>query len=223
MTSSFHGRLVPVLVFGLMLAGCDGGDRDADDALADSLAAALEGRAARNDSTPAAAPTAGTTLPADSDAAPARGDCVAPEVPPAPGARTVQVFLSCGEVVAPVRRQVAATPAVLRAALEELLRGPTPEEARAGFQSFFSAETAGMLESVVVGADGVARISFRDFSAIMPNASSSAGSQQLLDQLRATIFQFPSVREANLSFGGDCEAFWNWLQRGCEPLRPVPR
>lgn len=221
MTSSLHARLVPVLLLGLMLAGCEGGDRDADDALADSLAAALEARAGRG-STPAATPPADTT-PGDSGAAPARGDCIAPEVPPAPGARTVQVFLSCGEAVAPVRRQVAASPAVLRAALEELLRGPTPEEARAGFQSFFSAQTAGMLESVGVGADGVARISFRDFSAIIPNASSSAGSQQLLDQLRATIFQFPSVREANLSFGDDCEAFWNWLQRGCEPLRPQPR
>jgi hypothetical protein len=83
------------------------------------------------------------------------------------------VFLSCGEAIAPVQRQVAASPAVLRAALEELLRGPTPDEARAGFHSFFSTETAGMLESVVVGADGVARISFRDFSALIPNASSS--------------------------------------------------
>jgi hypothetical protein len=224
MTRSSRGGLFPALALALMAVGCDRGDRAADDALADSLEAALEGRAAGGGSTPASAPPADTTAaPADTGGAPARVECAAPEPPQAPGARTVQVFLSCGEAIAPVQRQVAASPAVLRAALEELLRGPTPDEARAGFHSFFSTETAGMLESVVVGADGVARISFRDFSALIPNASSSAGSQQLLDQLRATIFQFPSVREANLSFGGDCEAFWNWLQRGCEPLRPEPR
>jgi spore germination protein GerM len=128
------------------------------------------------------------------------------------------VFFSCGEQVRPVERALAPTRAVLRAALEQLLRGPTAEERAAGFHSFFGAATAGALRSVVVR-DGVARIDFADFSRAIPNASSSAGSAQLLAQLRATIFQYAAVRGAEITFDGSCDAFWNWLQRGCQPLR----
>jgi hypothetical protein len=75
-----------------------------------------------------------------------------------------------------------------------------------------------MLRSISVR-DGLARIVFADFSSRIPNASSSAGSTDLLAQLRATIFQYPTVREAEITFNGSCEAFWNWLQRGCEVMR----
>jgi hypothetical protein len=32
------------------------------------------------------------------------------------------------------------------------------------------------------------------------------------------VFQFEAVREAELMFDGSCDAFWEWLQRGCERL-----
>jgi hypothetical protein len=74
-----------------------------------------------------------------------------------------------------------------------------------------------MLNDVRV-ADGIAYIDFADFSGIMPNASSSAGSAMLLDQVAGTVFQFDGVREADVTFNGDCDAFWNWIQRGCQRL-----
>jgi hypothetical protein len=129
----------------------------------------------------------------------------------------LRVFFTCGERERPVERGVPPTRAVLRAALEQLLRGPTPEERAAGFTSFFAAATAGALNSVVV-VDGIARIDFDDFSGAIPNASSSAGSAQLLAQLRATIFQYASIRAAEITFEGSCDRFWNWLQMGCTPL-----
>ena len=144
-------------------------------------------------------------------------DCRTSPLAARAGQQRLRVFFTCGDVERPVERDVAPTRAVLRAALEQLLAGPTPAERAAGFTSFFGQETAGALNSVVV-ADGIARIDFDDFSRAIPNASSSAGSAQLLAQLRATIFQYPSIRAAEITFGGSCEAFWNWLQRGCMRL-----
>ena len=40
----------------------------------------------------------------------------------------------------------------------------------------------------------------------------------LLAQLRATIFQFPTVRSAEITFDGSCDRFWNWIQRDCQRL-----
>lgn len=112
----------------------------------------------------------------------------------------------------PVPRSSRGT-SPLQVAFEELLAGPTPEEAEAGYTSWFSEETAGMLRSVEVS-DGVARIDFEDFSGIIPNASTSCGSAALLEQLERTAEQFPEVRRAVYSFDGDVEAFYGWLQRG---------
>jgi hypothetical protein len=143
---------------------------------------------------------------------------------PPPGVRTVQVVFSCDEVAVGSWRVLSeAGPDTLAFAVNSLLAGPTPEERTAGLSSFFSDETAGMLNSVRLQ-DGVAFVDFRDFSGTIPNASTSAGSTQLLDQIAGTIFQFDGVREAELSFNGSCEAFWNWLQRDCERLeRGGPR
>jgi hypothetical protein len=138
---------------------------------------------------------------------------------PPPGAATVQVVFSCGEEPLSTWRVVPANASdTLGLALRELLEGPTPEEQAAGLTSFFSTATAGMLNRAYI-ADGVAHVDFADFSQVMPNASTSAGSALLLDQLAGTIFQFDGVREAEITFHGDCDAFWNWLQRGCQRLR----
>jgi hypothetical protein len=160
-------------------------------------------------------------VPADASlSVPQRCDVSAPP----PGVRTVQVVFSCDEVAVGSWRVLPETgPDTLSFALNSLLAGPTTEERTAGLSSFFSDETAGMLNSVRLH-DGVAFIDFRDFSGTIPNASTSAGSTQLLDQIAGTIFQFDGVREAELSFNGSCDAFWNWLQRDCERLeRGGPR
>lgn len=110
------------------------------------------------------------------------------------------------------RPRTVTGPAVLRGALEELLRGPTDAEHAEGDRSWFSTDTAGMLRSVRIE-DGTAFVDFEDFSRVVPGASSSAGSATLLAELEATTTQFPSVERARFAFEGDERAFSEWLQR----------
>ncbi len=120
----------------------------------------------------------------------------------------------CDRVVPLVR--TVHSPAVLTGAMRELLRGPTRAERVRGYGGWFSAKTAGMLRRVTI-VQGVARIDFRNFSRVIPNASSSCGSALLLAQLDRTAAQFRSVRRAVYSFDGSVSAFYEWLQ-----LRPPP-
>jgi spore germination protein GerM len=156
---------------------------------------------------PAAEPPPPSLPPA---AEPAAGPPVAE-----PESMTVRVYFTRDEQPHAVTREVPRTEAVLRAALEELLRGPTPDEQAAGLFSWFSEETAGMLNRVAVDGEGKAVVDFRDFRATIPNASTSAGSAVLLGELNNTVFQFGSVRSVEYRIDGSCEAFWNFLQRSC--------
>ena len=117
---------------------------------------------------------------------------------------------ACARVY-PLRRAVA-TPAVLAGAMRALLAGPTIHERRAGFGGWFSAKTAGALQSVTIR-HRIAYVDFADFSRLIPNASSSCGSALLLAQLGRTATQFPTVERAFYSFNGSRRAFYEWLQR----------
>ena len=140
---------------------------------------------------------------------------------PAPRMVTVEVFfndLDRGDVdeVFGVQRQVVF-PRVLRGAMTELLQGPTADEQAAGYWSWFSQDTAGLLRSVEI-TDRVAQISFdASLPEVIPNASTSAGSAALLAALDATATQFPTVDSAVYSLEGDTTAFYQWLQ--LEPPR----
>ena len=129
----------------------------------------------------------------------------------------VKVFLTTPETGDPDCGLVAAAPRtvegsdVLAAAMIALLAGPTAAERDAGYMSWFSDQTAGTLISARRGA-GVARVDFEDFSARIPNASSSCGSQSLLAQLDGTATQFPGMERAVYSFEGDTSRFYEWLQ-----------
>ena len=103
----------------------------------------------------------------------------------------------------------------LRAALEAQLAGPAPDEQARGLISWFSEDTAGMLNSVSITPDGIAIVDFKDFSRIIPNASTSAGSYMLLSELNSTIFQFEDIKAVEYRFDGSCEPFWFWLQSDC--------
>jgi hypothetical protein len=152
-----------------------------------------------------------------------------PCTPPAAGTPSademvVTVFYSCGEAApTALKRIIPKTTGVLRATLDALLEGPSAKERAAGFTSFFSSSTAGMVTSVSLSSKGEATVDFADLRPVIPNASASAGSQLLLSQLNATIFQFPSVRTVVYRIDGNCEAFTEWLQiGGCEPhTRPT--
>lgn len=144
----------------------------------------------------------------------------APAAPPAESASARVLVYLVGDVsidcVAKwaVERAVAArTPA---AALRALLAGPTADELAGGYSSWFSAATADALVAVTV-TDGIARVSFRNLRPIIPNASSSCGSEALLSALDATLRQFPEIRYTRYSFLGDEAAFYEWLQREPPP------
>jgi spore germination protein GerM len=104
----------------------------------------------------------------------------------------------------------------LSAALEQVLRGPSdpqPEE-----HSWFSSATADALRSVSVDSDGHATVDFEDLRALIPNASSSAGSTMLLEELNTTVFNVEGVRSVDYVMEGSCERFWEWLQYSCQTI-----
>ncbi|MGK7310847.1 MAG: GerMN domain-containing protein [Candidatus Longimicrobiales bacterium M2_2A_002] len=145
------------------------------------------------------------------------GDTVA--MPPLTGFDTVFVyFTNTAEEQVPAPRAVPGSLNGLRAAFTELLEGPTPAERRAGLQSWFSRETAGMLRSVRLD-DGFVVVDFQDLRPVIPNAVSSAGALMLVGELTATAFQFPAVERVEFRIDGSCEALMAWLQFGCSPIR----
>lgn len=175
------------------LAGCGGDARDVEDARE---------------------PGAGPVDTVDTAAAPAVN---AEDVGPASsGMETVRVWFSRDEAPVAVERRVAgANPA---AALAALMEGPTPEERAAGLWSWFSDSTRHALRDVRLE-DGFLVVDFAGLPSLIPNASTSAGSRELLASLDSTTLQFPGVDSVEYRLDGSCDAFWEWLQRGCEVVR----
>lgn len=141
---------------------------------------------------------------------------------PDDGEMVVKAYFSCDAengALRPAYRAVPESPGVLRASLDALLAGPNATERAASFGSWFSPATSGVLRSVKIS-EGHAVVDFDDLRPVIPNASSSAGSARLLDQLDATVFQFRSVESVEYRLEGSCEDFNEWLQLGgCEPRR----
>jgi hypothetical protein len=109
-----------------------------------------------------------------------------------------------------------ATDGLLRAALEQRLRGPS--DLQPDVHSWFSSATAYALRSASVDAAGHATVDFADLRALIPNASSSAGSAMLLEELNTTVFSVEGVRSVDYWMEGDCERFWEWLQYSCHTI-----
>ena len=107
----------------------------------------------------------------------------------------------------------------LESVLNEVLRGPGAAERAAGAQSWFSDETADVLKSASVDASGHAVVDFEDLRAIIPNASSSAGSDMLLRELNAAVFSIPEIRSVEYRINGSCAVFGDWLQYGCRTIQ----
>ena len=174
------------------------------------------------DSEPSSTPRVTPSVEAGEDAQGYLGPCGADaRVPESP----VYAFFSCADDdalppldVYPVPRPAQAADPVSRldAALIGLLLGPTEEEMAAGYSSMFSPDTAGALNGVAIDADGTAVVDFADFRRSLGSASTSAGSEVLLAELNATVFQVPEVTAVDYRIGGSCQAFWEWLQRPCQ-------
>jgi spore germination protein GerM len=117
----------------------------------------------------------------------------------------------------PVARTIPQTESheeLLQFALRELLKGPSEAEKDKGLASWFSPATADAVSYVVLDGDYFT-IFFQSLNTLIPNASTSAGSQMLLSQLNSTAFQFDFVESVNYTLEGNCDDFWQWLQMDC--------
>ncbi len=103
--------------------------------------------------------------------------------------------LDCG-LVFPVRRRVA-TAAVARAAIEELLGGPTPEEERAGYFTSIN-PGAGVLGVRI--ARGVAHVDFDE--TFERNVAGACQVEAILAQVERTLFQFDTVSAVRVTVEG---------------------
>ncbi|MGH2690477.1 MAG: GerMN domain-containing protein [Actinomycetota bacterium] len=134
----------------------------------------------------------------------------------------VHVYFFCGQAnfqeekdAVAVPRVVPKTKAVLRSALEELLKGPTEAERNAGLTSSFSGETADFLTRVSV-TDGVATIDFSKRLGAMSNISTSSASQMLLLSVDLTVKRFKGIDRAIYRLEGDRGAWCEITQgAGC--------
>jgi spore germination protein GerM len=122
----------------------------------------------------------------------------------------------CTGKVFPVTRTVPKTAAVARAALEQLLGGPTESEKAKGYWSWFNDETKSVLLGVKVKSK-TAYVNFKDLTAFyhQGNATTSCGSTHFLAQLDKTLMQFPGIKRVFYAIEGDPEAFYGWLQFDC--------
>lgn len=125
-----------------------------------------------------------------------------------PTMTTVQVYFSnlvldpsvdCNTVY-PVSRSVEQTPAMARAALEELLEGVTNNERNQGYRS--NLNTGVSINSLTI-IDGVARVDFS--SELGRNVGGSCLVTAIRAQITETLKQFPTVDEVEISIDGRTE------------------
>jgi len=199
----FLGRLAIGAAF--VLASCGDGDESAGTSSSTST----------SQSTASTTSTSTTELTASTITATttSSGSTTTPTEP------TVEVFYSladssdCGNVRSFVR-SIGDEIDPYRSTFQLLVAGPTEDETTAGAGSFFSSETADVVKSAVL-TDGVLSVDFADLRPLIPNASTSCGSQALLAQLNSTAFQFEPVERTRHLIDGSCNDFANWLQREC--------
>ena len=138
-----------------------------------------------------------------------------------PGTMNIKVYFhsikidpdwnDCNKVY-PVTRTIPKTSAVATAALQELLKGTTPSEAK-DFSAFSPDETKGILKSVKVK-NGAAYVNFtKAVYEQMGNATSSCGGG-FFSMVEATLKQFPTIKDVYYAIEGDSNDFYEWVQVG---------
>lgn len=122
-------------------------------------------------------------------------------------------------VVFPVERQLRQLPAMTRsamarAALQQLLAGPSATERAAGYHSMFSAASAGLLRRLRI--DGaIAYVDLADFRARLPGSSSSCGAAEFHAQIERTLRQLGGIRRVRYAIDGDPRSFHDWMGEPC--------
>lgn len=116
---------------------------------------------------------------------------------PTPETSTFAVYMLRDGVIAPLRRTVASTPAVARAALEALMTGPTDAEESDGLVTAIPDGTTLLGVSV---ADGVATV---DLSGTFDDGGGSASMLGRVAQVVATLTQFPTIERVAFRLDGE--------------------
>jgi len=107
--------------------------------------------------------------------------------------------LSCNKVF-PVEREIPKTQAVARAALEELLKGPTEEEKTEGF---FTNIGSGVKVQKLIIENNVAKVDFDEQLEFQVGGSCRVTA--IRAQITETLKQFPNVKEVVISINGRTE------------------
>jgi len=115
---------------------------------------------------------------------------------PPPATSSVAVYFLRDGKVSPVRRSIAATPAVARAAVTELLEGPTSEESAKGLATAIPSGTT--LRDISL-ASGVATV---DLGGAFDDGEGSAAMHGRVAQLVATLTRFPTIQRVALRIDG---------------------
>jgi hypothetical protein len=104
------------------------------------------------------------------------------------------------DITYPAPRTVPSTEAVGRAALEQLLQGPTESEEQ---QGFFTSINRGVQINSLTIEDGVARVDFNE--TLDQNVGGSCRVSHIRAQITDTLTQFPTVDEVIISVDGRTE------------------
>lgn len=104
------------------------------------------------------------------------------------------------EEIAGVEREIPSTVATARAAIEELLKGPLPEEKESGLSTAINENT--QLQSIEIE-DGVARVDFNQ--RLDEDVAGSARVTMIREQIEKTLLQFETVDEVIISVDGQTE------------------
>jgi germination protein M len=132
----------------------------------------------------------------DEPAEPVAEPTVTPEPEEPEGTTEVTLYLVRGETLGVAVREVPETVAVARVALEELLAGPTDQEAEVGLATEIPEGTR--LNDVAV-ADGVATV---DLSPEFESGGGSLSMQLRVAQVVYTLTRFPSVERVAFMIDG---------------------
>lgn len=119
---------------------------------------------------------------------------------------------SCQEVF-PVTRTVPKTAAVAKAALEQLFAGPTKEEQKKAYSSFFSDKTKSLLISVKIK-NQAAYVNLKKLEAFLSSGANSSCGGGTFSQIEQTLLQFPTIKKVFYAFEGDPADFYDWAQVG---------
>ena len=161
----------------------------------------------------APAPTPPSAVPTPS-AAPAVARCSPSH--PAPSGDLVELYFPCGgppELHRVIRGVTARGNERVAEVVRLFLEGPNQQERSVGFTSLLTPRDVDVVEI----ADGRLVLDFRDK---VPNMSTAAGNDAVLDGLRRSLLGTEGIEEIELRLQGDCALFFAWIQAGhaCQVL-----